>query len=575
MSRLPVAPYDQSRYIGTVSRVSPSSVDINLPKAAMPTGTHSSGYSIAAGQVGEFVIIEGEEHALLCRIVEVHLPERERLAVEPMSSSRAAANPIGKAQLLTALSLETGLAIKGIPLYPRIGQHVFAAHPQLIKQAVEADDLGLTAKVQLATFPHAKNTAIAISPSQVFGRHCAVLGATGGGKSWTIARLVEEVARLGGKTILLDATGEFHTQAGPVEHAFLGGTSEGDDDARNFLCFPYWHLTEGDLFALFRPSAGAQAPKLKEALRSLKIAHLLPALAENGIVKKAGQPRARFEQAVLANVRAINQVGAQFNVNLLSQQIAEECVWPTARGAQAGTHWGLQADNDLAYCTTLVTRIEADVSSSHMACIFSPGALPTLPASIDSFLADPNKRILRVSLEHLPFEHGTREIVVNAIGRYLLRLAREYRFRESPLVVVLDEAHQFLDKSVGDEGSRISLDAFGLIAKEGRKYGLTCVLATQRPRDIPEDVLSQMGMFIVHRLINERDRNVVEKACGNLDSAAASFLPTLGQGEAVVIGVDSAMPLPVLINPPRYEPQSRSPNYQRHWAGRQAAEELG
>lgn len=97
-----------------------------------------------------------------------------------------------------------------------------------------------------------------------------------------------------------------------------------------------------------------------------------------------------------------------------------------------------------------------------------------------------------------------------------------------PLVVLLDEAHQFLDKSVGDEFSRTDLDALGLIAKEGRKYSLTCVLATQRPRDIPEDVLSQMGMFIVYRLINERDRNVVEKACGDLDSSAAKFLPTLG-----------------------------------------------
>jgi DNA helicase HerA-like ATPase len=134
-----------------------------------------------------------------------------------------------------------------------------------------------------------------------------------------------------------------------------------------------------------------------------------------------------------------------------------------------------------------------------------------------------------------------------------------------PLVVLLDEAHQFLDKSVGDEFSRTDLDAFGLIAKEGRKYSLTCVLATQRPRDIPEDVLSQMGMFIVHRLINERDRNVVEKACGDLDASAAKFLPTLGQGEAMVVGVSSPMPLPVSIRKPFHPPSSRSADYEEHW----------
>jgi DNA helicase HerA-like ATPase len=93
----------------------------------------------------------------------------------------------------------------------------------------------------------------------------------------------------------------------------------------------------------------------------------------------------------------------------------------------------------------------------------------------------------------LSFEHNAREVVANAVGRYLLALAREGRFLQTPTVVMLDEAHQFLDKSVGDEFSRTDLDAFGLIATDGRKYSLTCVLSTQRPRGIPEDVLSQMG----------------------------------------------------------------------------------
>ena len=100
------------------------------------------------------------------------------------------------------------------------------------------------------------------------------------------------------------------------------------------------------------------------------------------------------------------------------------------------------------------------------------------------------------------------------------------------------------------------MDAFGLIAKEGRKYGLLTVFSTQRPRDIPEDVLSQMGMFIVHRLVNERDRQVVERACGNLDTAAAAFLPVLGQGEALVVGLETPMTMPVPVLRPVDEPES-------------------
>jgi len=227
--------------------------------------------------------------------------------------------------------------------------------------------------------------------------------------------------------------------------------------------------------------------------------------------------------------------------------------------------WGGSTPNEVSACVTLMSRIESDLASPSLACLFNTQGLENLPAVLERFLADPAQRILRVSLEFLSFEHNARELVANAVGRYLLNLARSGRFQQLPLVVLLDEAHQFLDKSLGDEFSRTDLEAFGLIAKEGRKYSLTCVLATQRPRDIPDDVLSQMGMFIVHRLINERDRAVVEKACGNLDAGAAAFLPTLGQGEAIIVGVDSPMPLPVQIRAPRVVPRSHGANYARHW----------
>lgn len=565
MSGLLTAPFDSSRYIGTVCHTRPATVDINLPRAATPSGSHYAGFNIQAGQVGEFVVIEGDEHAVLGRITEVRLPERERLSIEPMSDNESEANPVGVVQLLTAIDLSTGRSLNGIPAHPRIAQHVFSAHPILIKQAIESSTGSEADKVQLAVFPHAQNTTVSVDPKSLFGRHCAVLGATGGGKSWTLARLLEEIARLGGKVILFDATGEFHTQSGPVTHVYLGGEKSGQDDQRTFVSFPYQYLTETDLFVLFKPSAGAQAPKLREALRSLKVASLAPQISQNGLVKKANRPRGAFEAAMLENEINLQTIAANFDITKLAQQIEEECVFPTGREEKATTHWGAPATSDLAYCTSLISRIDAEVSSDTMACVFKPDGLTSLPRVIEDFIKSDDKHVLRVSLEGLPFEHNTRELVANAIGRHLLRRARKGSYLKCPLVIMLDEAHQFLDKSVGDEHSKTLLDSFGLIAKEGRKYGLTCVLSTQRPRDIPEDVLSQMGMFIVHRLINERDRAVVEKACGNLDHSAASFLPTLGQGEAIFVGVESPMPLPVRIRTPKNGPESRGPDYTKYW----------
>lgn len=564
MSGLVVDPFDHSRYVGTVCRVRPGIIEVNLPHASTPISSHVAGFPLMGGQVGEFVVVEGEEHAVLGRIFEVRLPERDRLSVEFEADTRQAPHPIGVVQLLTAVDLRTGNSLKGIPLSPRVSQYVYSAHPLMLKQAIEASALADIKKVQLAVFPHAQNTSVAMDPTHLFGRHCAILGATGGGKSWTTAHLVEEISRLGGKAILFDATGEYADQTVGVTHVHLGGSKSSANDPRRFVGFPYTELTDTDLFVLFRPSPGVQAPKFREALRSLKIAHLHPGLATAGLIKKQGQARAPFEAAAIADANAVSASGALFDISLLSAQINEECVYPAGFGANVNC-WGAPTPNEVSACVTLMSRIESDLASPSLACIFDTKALENLPAVIEQFLGDPEQRILRVSLEFLSFEHNARELVANAVGRYLLNLARGGRFQQLPLVVLLDEAHQFLDKSLGDEFSRTDLEAFGLIAKEGRKYALTCVLATQRPRDIPDDVLSQMGMFIVHRLINERDRAVVEKACGNLDAGAAAFLPTLGQGEAIIVGVDSPMPLPVQIRAPRVAPRSHGANYAHHW----------
>ena len=99
----------------------------------------------------------------------------------------------------------------------------------------------------------------------------------------------------------------------------------------------------------------------------------------------------------------------------------------------------------------------------------------------------------------------------------------------------LDEAHNFIGKSIGNEDTIAKLDSFELIAKEGRKFGLNICLATQRPRDITEGVLSQLGTLIVHRLTNDRDREIIERACGEIDKAASDFYLVYNQGKLYLL----------------------------------------
>ena len=91
------------------------------------------------------------------------------------------------------------------------------------------------------------------------------------------------------------------------------------------------------------------------------------------------------------------------------------------------------------------------------------------------------------------------------------------------------------------------------------------VIATQRPRDIPEDVLSQIGSLIVHRLTNFHDQEVVKRAVGSMDQRSASFLPTLSQGEALLLGIDFPFPMTVKMKIPNIKPTSKSAEYSSAW----------
>jgi len=180
---------------------------------------------------------------------------------------------------------------------------------------------------------------------------------------------------------------------------------------------------------------------------------------------------------------------------------------------------------------------------------------------LEHFLSDGSKeQLFIISLKDASFERGLREILVNAIGSFLLEEARAYKFKEAPVVLFLDEAHQFLKKTITDDFfNDLELDAFDKIAKECRKHGLFLCISTQMPRDIPIGTLSQIGTFIVHRLINEFDRNVIEKACAEGNKNSLAYLPMLKAGEALLVSIEMPMPVMIKMKEPVIKPYSNTP----------------
>ncbi len=203
MSTIPYYPFDAQRLIGTVSEVGPSYLKVNLPRAADPEGRLLHGFRVGSGEVGEFVVVEVGDLAVFGRITLVRLPERERLSVEPKLGKPAETHPVGTVQLLTTVDVPTGVVAGGVTRYPRLGGRVFSAHPDFLRWLTESVDVkrldDSRRTLTIANIPDAANTLVSLSPESLFSRHCAILGATGGGKSWTVAQFVEQVSQWNSK----------------------------------------------------------------------------------------------------------------------------------------------------------------------------------------------------------------------------------------------------------------------------------------------------------------------------------------------------------------------------------------
>lgn len=545
--------------MGTVHTVTAYNVQVNLTDAGAPSGSYYQGGRYGKGEVGEFVIIEGQINLVLGRVVEVKKDD----------ISKRNEDALGKIQLLGSICMETLRVTAGVESYPRLGDRVYAAPHKLVAKIPELmdkeDDIPITLK--LGSVDVAQESIVQIKPEKLFGRHLAILGSTGGGKSWTTAKIIEECLKFKSKMILLDATGEYRDfENESIEHVHLANPVKTAENS-TACSLPPTSFQESDFIALFEPAGKVQGPKFKEAIKSLRLASLCSDKFPDGYILKINQSKTDYNTVMNKNgvSEKIDDPAIPFDVSKIAKQIEQECVWPEGGYANNSdpSKWGKE-DGNYSHCLSLITRINCIFSSPAFNCVFKEIDTQSLISKIDSFLQD-DKKLLRIDLSGIPFEYKAREIISNVIGRFLLNKSRKKAFDLKPLIVFLDEAHNFLGKHIGGEDTVAKLDAFELIAKEGRKFGLNICLATQRPRDITEGVLSQIGTMIVHRLTNDRDRDVVERACGEIDRAASAFLPNLKPGEAAIIGNDFPIPLTVQITAPAIKPNSSGPDFQIAW----------
>ncbi|MBK6545748.1 MAG: ATP-binding protein [Saprospiraceae bacterium] len=562
-----INPFDKDKFVGYVSKVTPEITKVHFPNSKLLKKFYYDGDVLHSGIVRSYVVIEGEGYGFLAKIISIELPEKERMFLSESSFQNTNLHPVGSVEIQLCFDLFEDLqARKGLDNFPPVGAKVYSCPVSFIHSFIknfgtdslsEVDDL-----LEMGFLPELESEKVNVSANALFSRHCAIVGTTGSGKSYSMAKLIEELIKKdNAKVILLDATGEYQN---------LGLTSENVEIAPTKDCFHYKNLLVQDLYSIYRPAGQVQVPKLIEAIRSLKIVDLANTLnltkldtdgpnINHGLLHKAGTKRSPFLNFYYTNSDKLNENNINFDITRLPMQIVQECAW------ENDLDWGNIYENHRSNCSSLILRIQQRMEDDSFGAIFNfkNAARNDLGSIINKFVATENSnKLLRINLSDVPKETDLIEILTNAIGRKLFNLAKEGNFKTRPVICFLDEAHIFLNKKIKDEYSlEVELDAFDRIAKECRKYGLFLCLSTQRPRDIPQGVLSQMGTFIAHRLINQFDRQAVEAASPEGSKNLLAFLPSLGKGDAILMGVDFPMPINLKIGKveDKNKPNSHTP----------------
>lgn len=577
-------PFSHNYFLGYINEVSPQYVKIHFPSSSLLDKFYHEGTHFAGGNVGNFIVIEGEEYGFLARIIDINLPDSEKkeISEKAIQQDETSFHPSGKAELLLSFSVfNPEKTEKTVSKYPSIGAKVYACSDEQIeiyvKEFGKKENDNDNVYVELGKLT-SNDATCQVSLNALFGRHCAVVGTTGGGKSWTVAKLIESITeKTTNKVILIDATGEYVNLVGK-------SLVFGEDSF-----FHYSSLTINDLMILLKPGGQVQAPKLLEAIKSLKLLRKLEKLVDidpdieksdngykikitaaiseeifvkDGTIIKLNQLTRPFNRFYSNHIIEIDNQEANFNINKLDVQIGNECVWDND-----ANKWGSRQDTQLNHCVSLILRTKSLIHNPDFSNLFgfsrSKDEDNEISNEIKKFVKG-KEQLLRLTFNNVTPDFQIREILVNAIGQLLLSKSLAGDFKMNPIIVFMDEAHRYLNKNVKDEYFEAKpLNAYDLIAKECRKYGLFLCLATQMPRDIPIGTLSQMGTFIVHRLINEQDKKAIENAASSANRSALSFLPILGEGEALLVGVDFPMPLLLKINEPIKKPESNTPRLTR------------
>lgn len=488
-------------------------------------------HTFRVGQVGSYLTVKQGETNLLV-MVEQFWRESDR---HDRAIFKVRLTPLGE---LT----KDGEFERGVRHFPTAGADLHVvSHWDLERVFADYSDVGYKVG-RLSAFDAID---VYLDASAFFGRHAAILGQSGSGKSWTVTSLIQSALRSMPRAhiIVLDMHGEYSDKK--VEGVDVKSPFQ-ESKVRcmraNELEFPYWLLSYGELCELIvdadDPSASIQMSFLRSILIRLK--------------------RETNKHLDLGHITVDSPV--YFSMDEFIERIVD--------ANEETSDFGKTKSPLFGKFDQLLVRVNSLLNDSRYDFMLKPKlrvSTESLTELMQDFvgLGEPRASVTVLDLSAVPFDVAP--MVTAQVGR----LAYEFNFwnplcREFPIFLVCEEAHQYIPREdlAKYHEARRSMER---IAKNGRKYGVGLCVVSQRPAEVSETVLAQCSSYVCLRISNPDDQEYVRSMVPDAARGTFAALSSLAKGEAVALGEAVPMPVRFQVNLPDPPPNSTDVDYAGKW----------
>lgn len=415
-------------------------------------------------------------------------------------------------------------------------------------------------RLELGTYSIDEDATAWLDGNKLFQRHAVIVGSTGSGKSWCVAKILEQVAQLkSADAILFDIHGEYTPLVGDgFTHLKVAGPN--DEAADDILFLPYWLLTYEEMMSLMLDRSDSNAPNqamlFSKYVIECKQAHLTA-----------------LQKTEMASVITLDSPVPYKLQDVISKlQISDTEMVAGTRGDKQGPYNGK--------LTRFIQRLESKRSDKRLNFMFSENVallkyeyMSAMCSKLMSPAANAKNGVKVIDFSEVPSD--ILPLIVSLTARIIF-FVQQWAAPEKrhPIALLCDEAHLYIpsaaEKSVDDS----SVQTFERISKEGRKYGVGLVVITQRPSEVNRTVLSQCNNFIAMRLTNAEDQAVIRRLLPDALGNYAEALPILDTGEALIVGDASLLPSRIKITAPTLRPRSATVDFWDRWASESSSSDL-